>query len=49
LEKESKAEKLELEKEEAKETEARWEEDARTESPQDAELTEVILDNEPTE
>jgi len=36
-------------KEEAKETEARWEEDTHTTSPQDGELTEVTLDNEPTE
>ena len=48
-EKENKAEELELEKEEAKEIEARWEEDARTTSPQEGELTEVISDNEPTE
>ena len=48
-EKENKTEELELEKEEAKEIEARWEEDARTASPQDGELTEVISDNEPTE
>ena len=34
-EKENKAEELELEKEEAKEIEARWEEDARTTSTQD--------------
>jgi len=39
---------LELEKEEAKETEARWEEDARTASPQDGEFAEVTSDNEPT-
>ena len=48
-EKENKTEELELEKEEAKETEARWEEDTCTASPQDGELTEVTLDNEPTE
>ena len=47
-EKENKAEELELEKQEAKETEARWEEDARTTSPQDGELTEVTSDNKPT-
>jgi len=47
--KENKAEELELEKQEAKETEARWKEDARTASPQDGELTEVTSDNEPTE
>jgi len=33
---------LELEKEEAKEIEARWEEDTHTASPQDRELTEVV-------
>jgi len=48
-EKENKAEELELEKEEAKETEARWEEDTCTASPQGEELTEVTSDNEPTE
>ena len=48
-EKENKAEELELEKEEAKETEARWKQDARTPSPQDGELTEATSDNEPTE
>jgi len=47
-EKENRTEELELEKEEAKETETRWEEDARTTSPQDGELTEVTSDNEPT-
>jgi len=40
---------LELEKEEAKETEAKWKEHACDASPQDVELTEVTLDNEPTE
>jgi len=40
-EKENRTEELELKKEEAKETEARWEEDARIASPQDGELTEV--------
>jgi len=45
-EKENKAEELELEKEEAKETKTRWKEDARTASPQDEELTEVASDNE---
>ena len=48
-EKENRAEELELEKEEAKETKARWEEDARTASPQDVELTEATSDSEPTE
>jgi len=48
-EKDNKGEELELEKEEAKEIEERWEEDARTASPQDGELTEVTSDNEPTE
>jgi len=47
-EKENRDEELELEKEETKETEARWKEDARTASAQDGELTEVTLDNEPT-
>jgi hypothetical protein len=40
---------LELEKEEAKETEAKWKEDARTASPQDGELTMVTSGDEPTE
>jgi len=40
---------LELEKEEARETKAIWKEYARDASPQDVELTEVTLDNEPTE
>ena len=48
-EKENKAKELDLEKEEANEREASWEEDARTASPQDGELTEVTSDNEPTE
>ena len=48
-EKENKAKELELEKKEAKETEARWKEDACTASPRDGELTEVTSDNEPTE
>jgi len=39
---------LELEREEAKEIEARWEDDAGTASPQDGELTQVTSDNEPT-
>ena len=46
-EKENRAEESELEKEEAKEIEARWEEDACIASPQDGELTEVTSDNEP--
>ena len=45
-EKENKTKELELEREEAKETEARWEEDTRIASPQDGELTEVTLENE---
>jgi len=48
-EKENRSEELELEKEEAKETEASWVEDARTASPKDGELTEVTSDNEPTD
>jgi len=42
-EKENRDEELELEKEEAKETEARWNEDTRTASPQDGEWTEGYL------
>ena len=41
-EKENRDEELELEKEEAKEIEAKRKEDARTASPQDGELTKVI-------
>jgi len=48
-EKENRTEELELEKEESKETKARWEKDACTASPQDGELTEVTSNNEPAE
>ena len=46
--KENKAEELELEKREAKETEERWK-NARAASPQNEELTEVTSDDKPTE
>ena len=48
-EKENEDEEMELEKKEAKETEARWKEDACDASPWNGELTKVTSDDEPTE